>query len=109
MSDGYRETGGLRWGRSFWFGANATWPFAKLHATTEGLTITLGLFGFLQKTFAFAKSEITAIRKKHGLFSVGVIVEHQKQEYPPFFLFWTFHYSTLKRHLEQLGFQVAEG
>ena len=57
---------------------NATWPFAKLHATTEYMTISLGVFGMSLKTFDFARADVTSIRKKDGAFSVGALVEHSR-------------------------------
>lgn len=44
------------------------------------------------KKYTFSTSEVISIRKKTGLFSVGIIIEHSKKDYLPFFLFWTPNY-----------------
>lgn len=108
MSDSYIETGGLRWGDSLWGAANATWPFATLHASKDRLRIDLSVLKIWRRQFEFAISDLRALRKKRGLFSVGLLVEHNRSDYPPFILFWTFRYSTLKTRLSQLGYTVFD-
>jgi hypothetical protein len=97
-------------GHSFWFASNATWPFAFLEASPDSISITLSFFGVFKKKFEFAKSEIRSVKRKKGIlpFNTGIIVEHQKQEYPPFILFWTFVYPKLAAELSRLGFTITD-
>ncbi len=99
-----KETGGLRWGESFWMAANATWPFATLNASPEALCIS-GIVNL-----DFRKADIKAIRRKKGMlpFSTGIVIEHQKLGFPEFILFWTFRYKRLKTELTRLGFIVTD-
>jgi hypothetical protein len=55
MNADYQETGGLRWGGSFWLAMNATWPFATLTASPDGLHIALRFIGLMKKDFDFRK------------------------------------------------------
>ena len=110
MMDQYIETGGLRWGASFWGGMNATWPFAKLQATSDGIVIVLNVIGMMKEKFEFSRDELKSIRKKRGIFpfNTGVVFEHAEPSYPPFILFWTFRFATLKRNLTERGFTIEE-
>lgn len=85
------EVGGLRWGASYWLAANVSWPFAEIHVTSERICVAMDFLCF-HKKYTFSTSEVISIRKKTGLFSVGIIIEHSKKDYLPFFLFWTPNY-----------------
>jgi hypothetical protein len=104
----YVETGGLRWGQTSWMAANATWPFANMWVSSDRLRLTVDVWGIWKKSFEFERVEVSQIRGKPGLFSVGVIVEHEKAGYPPFILFWTFRYKTLCAELRSRGYRVTE-
>ena len=104
----YTETGGIRYGTSFWSAANFTWPFATLTASPAEISIRVALGRLWGRTFAFECSKIRSIRKKRGLVSTGIVIEHCNAEYPPFILFWTFRYETLKDQLEAVGYSVTE-
>ena len=108
--NGYSETGGLRCGESFWFATHATWPFVTLNATSEKIVINLSVIGIIKKQMEFAKGDIKAIVKKKGMlpFNTGIVIEHSKQAYPPFVLFWTFGFGNLKQKLLELGFKVVD-
>ena len=110
MKKEYQQTGGLRWGESFWSAANATWPFAKLTATSGEIRLSMRFIGLMKDDFAFAKSEIDGMRRKKGIlpFSTGIIIEHHKASYPRFILFWTFGYQQLKTELTELDFEVTD-
>jgi hypothetical protein len=64
----------------------------------------------MKEDFVFGKSDVKAIRRKKGIlpFSTGIVIEHQKSDYPRFILFWTFGYAKLKRELTRLGFTVTD-
>ena len=107
MDTPYVEVGGLRWGRSFWFAANSSWPLARLEVSRDGIEIrVIGLLG--RETLSLRREEILAIAQKVGLFSTGVVIAHQKASLPPFILFWTRNYGRLKDALQRLGYAVAD-
>src|ERR1051325_5384413 len=101
----YVETGGLRWGESYWRAANATWPFAKVRISQGPVQLRMKGWGW-DLTFDLEKSELLAVRRRRGLFAVGVQFEHQKPDYPPFLLFWTFRPKTIFRELRRLGCNI---
>jgi hypothetical protein len=104
----YVETGGCRWGQTFVMAANATWPFAKISFSSERLRLSVNVLGLWKRVFDFERVEVRQIHRNRGLFSVGVIVEHTKREYPPFILFWTFRCKTLCGELQSRGYEVTE-
>jgi hypothetical protein len=103
----YSEAGGIRYGQSFWFATNCTWPFAALTVTAVQIEIGIGLGRFRMRTFTLKRSQIKSIKRKRGLFSVGIQIDHSEPEYPPFILFWTFRYDTLKREMQNLGYDMS--
>jgi len=95
-------TGGARIG-----GFNASWPFAKLHADAEGLTIKLPF----SKTYRFPTSSITSVREYISILFIGwgIRIEHSVPEYPPFVVFWYLGYpSTVLSFLEDCGFPIPK-
>ena len=52
----YVETGGLRWGESYWRAANATWPFAKVRISQGRVQLRMKGWGW-DLTFDLEKSE----------------------------------------------------
>ena len=105
MFEGYFERGGLRWGHSFWLGANATWPFATLSVTPDHAEVRVGIWP-LQRRFVFDPGEVLSFRRRKGFFSVGVQIEHRQPEYPRFILFWTFHFHRLRDTVRAMGYKV---
>ena len=108
MSEAYNETGGLRWGLSFLGAVNVTWPFAHLLASPERLQIRVSLFGIWSRVFEFSRHEIKSLRRKDVLGSVGMAIDHTKSDYPPFILFWTFSYPSLKKGMTRFGYDVID-
>ena len=108
MREEYKETGGLRWGLGFWTGVNVSWPFAHLVASSERVQIRMSLLGIWSRVFNFSRHEIKSIKRKHGLWSVGIVIEHTKMDYPPFILFWTFNYRSLKEAMAKLGYDIID-
>jgi hypothetical protein len=102
----YTQTGGIRYGESFWWAANFTMPFATLYITRNSIELRLA-FLFWRRTFVFPRSEIRAIRWKRGLFSKGVQIQHGVSGYPPFILFWTTNRPGLTQALVTLGYDVT--
>ncbi len=89
---------------------NATWPFAKLVANTEELTLRV-----LVIKFAFPKASITRITEYSGLLARvlprfmtgGVRIEHGNKNAPSFIVFWTPHSSALLEQLASMGYQTS--
>ncbi len=104
----YIETGGLRWGGSYWGATNVTFPFAKIQMTTEEINISVKRLFKNEKAFTFSKCDIISIKKKRGLFSVGISIEHSIQEYPSLILFWTLGYNELQKKIENFGYDIFE-
>jgi hypothetical protein len=107
MTTEYTEQGGLRWGQSYWVSSNVTWPFVTLRLTGEGIYIRWGLWTLASHVLEFARRDITALRKRRGLFSQGIVIEHSRSDCPPFVLFWTLNYAALSRALADLGYGIA--
>ncbi|HEU5256774.1 MAG TPA: hypothetical protein VFU28_12335 [Vicinamibacterales bacterium] len=76
--------------------------------SADRLHINVTVWNIWKRSFEFERVEVRQIRRKRGLFSVGVVVEHVKPEYPPFILFWTFRYKILSGALRRLGYNVIE-
>ena len=104
----YTETGGLHFGSSYRFASNYTWPFAILTATPEELSLRTSVGCFMKRTFIIERPQIRQIRKRRGMWSLGIEILHSVNEYPKFLLFWTFQYRILKQQLESLGYEIAE-
>ena len=108
-TDRYVETGGIRWGESFGSGANLTWPFATLSADNQEIVISYkALFGIIRNSFRISRNNLKSIKHKKGIlpFSTGVEIAHSNGEYPPYILFWSFHYQELRKQLESFGYKV---
>jgi hypothetical protein len=101
----FSQTGGLRWGRSFNAGSNATWPFATLTATSHSLAISVGI-GPLGRKFNFSKADIVSLSLKRGVTGIGLLIEHSCLDLPPYILFWTFNPTKLRRSLDALGYEL---
>jgi len=98
-------TGGLRYGPNSYLGYNVTWPFAKLTAEANSLTLTVTLFN---RIYSFEKSQIRKLSKYRGLLiSPGIRVEHTVAEYQPFIVFWTSSPTKVKRALEELAYEIG--
>jgi len=73
----------------------------------DHLQISVAVWNIWKRSFEFERVDVRQIRRRRGLFSVGVVVEHVKPEYPPFILFWTFRYKILSEALQRLGYTVT--
>jgi hypothetical protein len=103
MTPEYVETGGLRWG-----GSNLTWPFARLTATADDIEISRGFWKWWRPFVHFSKSEVQAIRRTRCIVGVGVVIEHYKEGYPSFIVFWSFNCRRLKNALARLGYPISD-
>lgn len=95
-------TGGARIG---WF--NATWPFAKLRADSDAVTLKVAFSG----TYIFPASAVVAIRKFVHIPFVGwgVRIEHTVSGYPSHIVFWFLGYpATVLDFLRRQGFPAEK-
>ena len=106
MPDEFMQTGGLRYGSSFWVAANATWPFASLTANPTRIEITVSAFVLPKRTFSFTPATVGRIQKKSGILSAGMQFVHTVPDYPPLIVFWTFSYASLAAALTSYGYPV---
>jgi hypothetical protein len=108
MEGPYVETGGLRYGSTFWSSANCTWPFARLEATSSRVTLTTPTLPLLGDTIVLPHESIDSIVKVRGLLSVGARFVHHEEGPPPYIAFWTFSFERLKSQLQDLGYVVLD-
>lgn len=80
----------------------ATWPFAKLFVSQEKLKLKV-----FSKEYEFHKNRIIGLREYNGIFSKGMIIEHDMREYPHHIVFSTFSFMKLKKGVEILGHPVG--
>jgi hypothetical protein len=104
----YVETGGLQWGSTSWVN-NMSWPFARIEIWRERVYLTAKLWKIVDVKFDLEKSDVQAVRKRRGLFSIGVVFEHKKDGYPSLLLFWTSNPDTLIEELQRLDYRVLDG
>jgi hypothetical protein len=93
----FSQIGGARLGLF-----NATWPLAKLAASSEELRLSV-----LGIKFIFPKASITRISKYKKFFSNGLRIEHSNPRAPQFIVFWTFDLPALLKELALQGYQVT--
>ena len=108
MEQEFTQTGGVRYGRSFWFGWNFTAPFAHLSATKAALVLSVSAFGLWRRTFTFERAAIRNLRWKRGIFSLGLQIEHNISGYPPFILFWIGNRIKLVAALKEFGYDISD-
>ena len=98
MSEPFTTTGGARIGRT-----SVTWPFARLSATADQLTISTFFFG----NYVFNPAEVIGVQshiRVPGL-GWGIRIRHCRPEYPEKIIFWCFgNPATLLRRISEVGF-----
>ena len=97
---------GIIYGENFRFAARTSWPSSKLTVEPARLTLTTGF-----RSVVFDKERITKLSEYQGfcwLFARGVLVEHDVEKNPQFFVFWTFDLTGIKRGLAENGFVFSE-
>ena len=108
MSNQFTQTGGLRYGDSFWYATNASIPFAEISVTQLTIDVTVRpLLRRWDRTFTFQRSAIQQLKWKRGFFSVGLHIVHTVSEYPPFLLFWSSNRSQLAKALQECGYDLT--
>jgi hypothetical protein len=82
MSPSFRITGGV------WIGGrSATWPFARLSASPQELTVDVALFG----VFTFYPQDVVIIERIIFIpvIAWGIRIRHSHRDYPQRFIFWS--------------------
>jgi hypothetical protein len=108
MDQEFTQTGGIRYGESFWYATNLTAPFALLRVSKDAIVLSASILREGDRTFSFPRSAIRRLRWKRGLFSRGLQIEHTVAEYPPFVLFWGYR-KTLAEGLRAFGYEIPDG
>jgi hypothetical protein len=101
----FSQIGGARVGLM-----NATWPFAKLVAGLDELTLRVLVF-----KFTFPKGSIARVSEYNGLLAgvlprfitSGLRIEHHNKNAPNFIVFWTPHSSALLKQLASMGYPTS--
>jgi hypothetical protein len=93
------HSGGARLGRSHWWSAGATWPFATLTVDPSGLTLR-----FLGRDYTLDRSRVQSVEP--WSFN-GVRVMHDEPAVQPYVLFRSFRRKALLRDLKDAGYIVA--
>ena len=106
MEAEFTQIGGVRYGESFWYAANFTWPFARLSVARQAITLSVSMMGFAKRTFTFPRVAIRQLRWKRGIFSRGLLIEHTIGDCPPFVLFWVSNRKELAGHLRESGYEI---
>jgi hypothetical protein len=87
--------------------ANVTAPFAILSGDRNALRLSC-----FRRDYVFHRSCILGLSRFHGMFSIGLRIEHTVPTYPGFVVFWVSmfpwsrRFSVLKEELERHGYQV---
>jgi hypothetical protein len=72
----YSVTGGVFTGSSVWWGTHASWPFARLHVTSEGVTLVAPW-----RRYEFRRGEFELSRYGY-LLKTSIRFEHTNAAYP---------------------------
>ncbi len=104
----FTQTGGIRYGESFWYATSHTSPSASLRISKDAIILSTSTFLGSDRTFSFPRSAIRRLRWKRGLFSRGLQIEHTVAEYPPFIMFWGYS-KTLAAGLREFGYEISDG
>lgn len=83
---------------------NATWPLAKLSATSDTLTIAARLLG----TYSFTPEQVSSV-ERYSMIPVlgwGIQIRHCRTDYPQRIIFWCLgNPDTLLRDIREAGFR----
>ena len=101
-----RTRDGIRYGQSYWFAENATWPLVVLEADSEELVLSYAIFRYRKEIARIKKQGIELIRRKRTMMSVYIEIVHNSPEHEPFVLFWTYDSAYVLGFLSYLGYNV---
>jgi hypothetical protein len=97
---------GIIQGEDFRFARRISWPMTKLTVEPTRLTFTTGF-----DSVSFEKKIISRLSLFSGfcwLFAKGIQLEHSDESGPPFFVFWAFDLTPIKRSLAENGYVLIE-
>jgi hypothetical protein len=100
--DDFVEEGGYRIGRNSWVALNVSWPFGSIALSSGELTLDC-----ITRCLKFPAAAVTRVSLYHGVFSVGIRIEHAISEYPRFVVFWMRRPEELLQRLAAAGYPVA--
>ncbi len=101
QSNSFTQQGGYRVGRNALLSFNASWPFGSVELRSGQLALHC-----ITRRLVFPVSSVTSVSTYHGLFSVGVRIEHTIPDYPRFVVFWTRKPDELIQHLKDAGYPI---
>ena len=101
-----RTRGRIRYGQSYWFAENATWPLVVLEADSDEIVLSYSIFRYRKEIARIKKQCVQLIRRKRTLLSVCIEIIHNSTEREPFVLFWTFDSAYALGLLSYLGYKV---
>lgn len=100
------QTGGIWWGRSFWFASGwATVPFAQLRVSQDALVLSVMVFR-RKHIFTVPRASVRRLAWKHVPFGLGLQIQHVEATCPPFLLFWVTDREALARSLKEFGYEM---
>lgn len=105
MQEKISVPGGLRWGESD-FGANVTFPFARLEATEDEIVISVTTPSLGVESWAIPSSNVVSVKRRRGILSAGIQVVHSVADYPSVFIFGSFSARKVISHLMGMGYKV---
>ena len=79
--------GGIRIGSSFLNSINFSWPFVKVMFEDDCFRIVISFVS--SKEYIILYKNVIKISYKRGIFSEGVIIEHNMPFVPLYIIFWT--------------------
>lgn len=97
----FTQQGGYRVGRSALLSFNASWPFGSVELRSGELALHC-----ITRRLVFPVAAVTSVFIYHGLFSVGVRIEHTIPDYPRFVVFWTRNPDELIQRLKDAGYPI---
>ncbi len=101
ISSSSQFRGGLRWGQTFFFSYNLSYPLAVLVISDEWITLKA-----LFKPVDIQKAEVGKVSLAKGWFSKGLRIEHTKRDAPPFIIFWTWKPEEVLNSFAAHGYKV---
>ena len=101
----FELVGGLRYGWSYWFSMNATWPLATICASPK--QIVFHVRGSWGPDPVLNPARVKRISPFRGFLSRGVRFEHDQRNTPSYLVFWTRQGTRLLAELRAMGYPVA--
>ena len=97
----FTQQGGYRVGRSALLSFNASWPFGSVEVRSGYFVLHC-----ISRRLVFPVSAVTSVSMYHGLFSIGIRIEHTIPNYPRFVVLWTRKPGALIRRLKDAGYPI---